>query len=85
MDNWQTWLLLRPLIVFAVACPSFVVAALLWLRAKPSDNAEWTPTQTSQSLRFVLSASGVWRIEADGPLRPLSSSDPGSATQRRAA
>lgn len=76
MDSWQTWLLLRPLVVFAMACPSFVLAVLLGLRKKPSENEEWAPTRTSQRPRFVLSASGVWRIGADGMSRPRSSNDP---------
>ena len=85
MDSWHTWLLLRPLIVFTMACPAFVFAALLGLRKKPSETEKSAPTRANQSPRFMLSASGVWRIQADGLSQPLPSNDPASATQRRAA
>jgi hypothetical protein len=76
MDSWHTWLLLRPLIVFTMACPAFVFAALLGLRKKPSETEKSAPTRANQSPRFMLSASGVWRIQEDGLSPPLSSSDP---------
>jgi hypothetical protein len=85
MDSWHTWLLLRPLIVFTMACPSFVFAALLGLRKKPPETEKWAPTRANQSPRFILSASGVWRIQAGGLSQPLPSNDPASATERRAA
>lgn len=85
MDSWQTWLLLRPLIVFAMACPLFVFAALLGLRQKPPEAEKWTQTSANQGPRFTLSASGVWRIQAGGSSRPLSSNYAASATQKCAA
>jgi len=85
MNSWQTWLLLRPLIVFAMACPSFVFAALLGLRKKPPETEKCTEAPADQSPRFTLSASGIWRIQADGLSQSVFSSAPVSATQKRAA
>jgi hypothetical protein len=85
MNSWQTWLLFRPLIVFAMGCPAFVLAALLGLRKKPSESEQCTEGPADQSPRFKLSASGTWRIEADGLSQSVSSNDPVSATQKRAA
>jgi hypothetical protein len=85
MNSWQTWLLFRPLIVFAMACPSFVFAALLGLRKKSPETEKCTEAPADQSLRFTLSDSGSWRIQADGLSRSVSSNDPVSATQKRAA
>jgi hypothetical protein len=85
MNSWQAWLLLRPLIVFAMACPFFVFAALLGLRKKPPETEKCTEAPADQSLRFTLSASGTWRIQADGVSQSVFSSDPVSATQKRAA
>jgi len=85
MNSWQTWLLLRPLIVFAMACPSFVFAALLGLRKKPLETEKCTEAPTDQSPHFTLSACGIWRIQPDGSSPSLSSNDAVSATQKRAA
>ena len=85
MNSWQTWLLFRPLIVFAMACPSFVFAALLGLRKKPSESEQCTEAPADESPRFTLSASGIWRIQADGLSQSRFSSNPVSATQKRAA
>jgi hypothetical protein len=85
MNSWQTWLLLRPLIVFAMACPSFAFAALLGLRKKPPETEKCTEAPADQSPRFTLSASGIWRIQADGLSQSVFSSAPVSATQKRAA
>ena len=83
MNSWQTWLLLRPLIVFAMACPSFVFAALLGLRKKTPESDTEGPAD--QSPRFTLSARDTWRIQADGLSQSLFSNDAISATQKRAA
>jgi hypothetical protein len=85
MNSWQAWLLLRPLIVFAMACPSFVFAALLGLRQKLPETEKCTEAPADQSPRFTLSARGIWRIQADGLSQSVSSNDPVSATQKRAA
>ena len=85
MNNWQTWLLFRPLIVFAMACPSFVFAALFGLRKKPSESEQCTEGPADQSPRFRPSASGTWRIQADGLSQSFFSNDAVSATQKRAA
>jgi hypothetical protein len=85
MDRWQTWLLLRPLIVFAMACPSFVLAALFGLRKKPSETGICKDAPAGQSPRFTLSARGNWRIQGDGVSQTLSSSDAVPAAQKRAA
>ena len=85
MNSWQTWLLLRPLIVFAMACPSFAFAALLGLSKKPSESGRSTEARAAQSPRFTLSACGTWRIQADGLSQSLFSNDAISATQKRAA
>jgi hypothetical protein len=85
MNSWQIWLHLRPLIVFAMACPSFVFAALLGLRKKPSESEQCTEGPADQSPRFRLSASGTWRIQADGLSQSRFSNDAVSATQKRAA
>ena len=84
MNSWQTWLLLRPLIVFAMACPSFVFAALLGLRKKPSESEQCLEAPAHQSPRFTLSARGTWRMQ-DGSSQSLFSNDAVSATQKRAA
>ena len=85
MNNWQTWLLFRPLIVFAMACPSVVFAALFGLRKKPSESEHGMEGPADQSLRFRLSASGTWRIQADGLSQSRFSTDAVPATQKRAA
>jgi hypothetical protein len=85
MNSWQAWLLLRPLIVFAMACPFFVFAALLGLRKKPPETEKCTEAPADQSPRFTLSDRGTWRIQADGLSQSVFSSDPVSATQKRAA
>ena len=85
MNNWQTWLLFRPLIVFAMACPSFVFAALLGLRQKLPQTEKCAEARAHQSPRFTLSARGIWRIQAEGLSQSVFSSDPVSATQKRAA
>jgi hypothetical protein len=85
MNSWQTWLHFRPLIVFTMACPSFVFGALLGLRQKPPDTEKCTEAPADQSLRFTLSDSGTWRIQEDSLSRSVSSNDPVSATQKRAA
>jgi hypothetical protein len=85
MNSWQTWLLFRPLIVFVMACPSFVFAALFDLRKKPSESKQCTVGPADQSPRFRLSASGTWRIQEDGLSQSLFSNDAVSATQKRAA
>jgi hypothetical protein len=85
MNRWQAWLLLRPLIVFAMACPSFVFAALLGLRKKPPETEKCTEAPAGQSLRFTLSDRGTWRIQADSLSQSVFSSDAVSATQKRAA
>jgi len=85
MNSWQTWLLFRPLIVFAMACPCFVFAALFGLRKKPSESEQCTEGPADQSPRFRLSASGTWRIQAEGLSQSLFSNDAVSATQKRAA
>ena len=85
MNSWQAWLLLRPLIVFAMACPSFVFATLLGLRKKLSESERCTEAPADQSPRFTLSASGTWRIHADGLSKSLFPNDAVSATQKRAA
>jgi len=86
MNSWQTWLLFRPLIVFVMACPSFVFAVVFGLRKKPSEGEQRAEGPPDQSPRFRLSASGTWRIQADclSP-QPLFSNDAVSATQKRAA
>jgi hypothetical protein len=85
MDSWQTWLLFRPLIVFVMACPSFVFAALFGLRKKRPESERRAEGLSDQSPRFRLSASGTWRIQADGLSQSLFSNDAVSATQKRAA
>jgi hypothetical protein len=85
INSWQTWLLLRPLIVFAMACPSFVFAALLGLRKKLPETKKCTEGPAEQSPRFTLSALGIWRIQAEGLSQSVLSSDPVSATQKLAA
>jgi hypothetical protein len=85
MNNWQTWLLFRPLIVFAMACPSFVFAVLFGLRKKPSESEQSTEGRADQSPRFRLSASGTWRIQAEGLSQSRFSNDAVPATQKRAA
>ena len=85
MNSWQTWLLLRPLIVFAMACPSFAFAALLGLRKNPPETEKCTEGPADHSPRFALSACGTWRIQADGLSQSLFSNDAISATQKRAA
>jgi hypothetical protein len=85
MNNWQTWLLFRPLIVFAMACPSFVFAVLFGLRKKRSESEQCTEGPADQSPRFRLSASGTWRIQADGLSQSHFSNDAVFATQKRAA
>ena len=85
MNNWQTWLLFRPLIVFAMACPSFVLAALFGLRKKPSESEHCMEGRADQSPRFRLSASGTWRIQTEGLSQSRFSSDAVPATQKRAA
>ena len=83
MNSWQTWLLLRPLIVFAMACPSFVFAALLGLRKKTPESDTEGPAD--QSPRFRLSASGTWRIQTEDLSQSRFSNDAVPATQKRAA
>jgi hypothetical protein len=85
MNSWQTWLLFRPLIVFVMAWPCFVFAALFELRKKPCDREQCTEGPADQSWRFRLSTSGTWRIQADGLSQSLFSNDAVSATQKRAA
>jgi hypothetical protein len=85
MNSWQTWLLLRPLVVFVMACPSFVFAALLGLRKKSPETEQCRAAPTEQTPRFTLSACGIWRIQEDGSAQSLSSNDAVSATQKRAA
>jgi len=85
MNSWQTWLLFRPLIVFVMACPSFVFAALFGLRKKPSESEHGIERRADQSPRFRLSASGTLRIQEDGLSQSLFSNDAISATQKRAA
>jgi hypothetical protein len=85
MNSWQTWLLFRPLIVFAMARPSFVFAALFGLRKKPSESEQCTEGPADQSPRFRLSASGTWRLQADDLSQSFFSNDAVSATQKRAA
>jgi len=85
MNSWQAWLLLRPLIVFAMACPSFVFAALFGLRKKTPAPDKCTEAPADRSARFTLSARGIWRLQADGLSQSVFSSDPISATQKRAA
>lgn len=85
MNSWQTWLLFRPLIVFAMGCPSFVFVALFGLHKNPSESEQCTEGPTDQSPRFRLSASGTWRIREDDLSHSLFSNDAMSATQKRAA
>ena len=85
MNSWQTWLLFRPLIVFAMACPCFVLAALLGLRKKPPESEQCTEAPADESPHFTLSARGIWRIQTDGLSQPFFSSNPVSATHKRAA
>jgi hypothetical protein len=83
MNTLQTWLLLRPLIVFVVAGPAFVFAALLGLRKKRPDTAQCLEARGGP--RFALSASGVWCIHADRLSQLRSSNDAAPAAQKRAA
>ena len=85
MNSWQTWLLFRPLIVFAMACPSFVLAALLGLREKQSESEQCTEAPADESPRFTLSARATWRMQVDGLSQSLFSNDAVSAAQKRAA
>ncbi|HWZ73571.1 MAG TPA: hypothetical protein VN326_19120 [Casimicrobiaceae bacterium] len=85
MNSWQTWLLFRPLIVFAMACPTFVVAALLGLRKKPPESEQRAEAPADENPRFTLAARGIWRIQTDGLSQPFFSSNPVSATHERAA
>jgi hypothetical protein len=85
MNSWQTWLLFRPLIVFAMACPSFVLAALLGLREKPSESEQCTEAPADESPRFTLSARDIWHIQTEGLSRPFFSSNPVPTTHKRAA
>jgi hypothetical protein len=85
MNSWQTWLLFRPLIVFAMACPSFVFAALFGLRKKPAESEQCTEGPADQSPRFRQSASGTWRLQTDDLSQSFFSNDAVSATQKRAA
>ena len=65
-DAWQTWLLWRPLIVFVMACPAFVIAALLGLRRQALASQERSEGQSNEDARFVLYRSFAWRIETGG-------------------
>lgn len=85
MNGWQTWLLFRPLIVFAMACPFFVFAALLGLRKKPPESEQCVEAPAEQSPRFTLSARGTWGMQADGLSQSRLPNDAVSATQKRAA
>jgi len=85
MNSWQAWLILRPLIVFAMACPFLVFAALLGLRNKPPEPDKCTEAPADRTPRFTLSARGIWRIQADGLSQSVFVSDRVSATQKRAA
>lgn len=85
MNSLQTWLLLRPLIVFVMAGPAFVFAALVGLRKKRPDTAQCVEARAGRSPRFALSASGVWCIQADRLSQLRSSNDAAPAAQKRAA
>jgi hypothetical protein len=85
MNSWPAWLILRPLIVFAMACPFFVFAALLGLRKKPPKTEKCTEAPADRTPRFTLSARGIWRLQAEGLSQSVFSSAPVSATQKRAA
>jgi hypothetical protein len=57
----QTWLLFRPLIVFVLGCPLFILAVLFGLRWKPR-GVEHTETGADHSSRFVRYGPYKWRI-----------------------
>jgi len=85
VNTMQTWVLLRPLIVFVMAGPALAFAALLALRQKRPDTAQCMEARAGRSMRFALSASGVWRIQADRLSQSRSSNDAAQAAQKRAA
>jgi hypothetical protein len=73
MSLWQEWLLLRPLIVFVLACPLFVFAALAGLRKKRRSVEGGTEARKGAPSRFVLVAAGHWRFRRDIEEQPLPS------------
>ncbi len=85
MNSWNTFWLLRPLIVFAIACPALIVVALLSLREKRSEAEKSEETQAHCTPQGTLSALGTWSKDADRR-SPLGASDEAdSSTQKRAA
>jgi len=82
VSSWQAWLLLRPLIVFAMAGPFFVFAALLVLRKQSLDGGK--STEPAFVPRFTLCAGGTWRMQASVS-QPVPSIDAASTPQKRAA
>ena len=85
MNTLQTWILLRPLIVFAMAGPAFVLAALSVLRKKRPETERCVEARADGSLRFALSAGGVWHIQPDCRSQSRTSNNAAPGAQKRAA
>jgi hypothetical protein len=85
VNTLQTWLLLRPLIVFVVAGPVLVFAALSVLRTKGQEAGHCAEARADASPRFALTAGGVWRMPAERLSQSRSSKRPAVEAHRRAA
>lgn len=85
MNSWNTFWLLRPLIVFAIACPTFIVVALLGLRKNRPEAEGRSKAQTDQSAPFVRSSSDTWRFDQDTLTESGLADETESPIERRAA
>jgi hypothetical protein len=85
MDLGHSWLLLRALIILAIACPFLIFPALLSLRKKRPDPDNGTEARAHQSTRFAISGLGTWRTQADSRSQHAASNGAVSTTPRRAA
>ncbi len=85
MNTWDTFLHLRPLIVFAMACPALIVAALLSLLDKRSEAEKSEETGADSMPQGTLSALGTWSTDADSRAPSVASDEADSSTQKRAA
>jgi hypothetical protein len=75
VNTLHIWVLLRPLIVFAMAGPALTLAALVSSRSKSPDARSPEDAAVGARLRFTSSGEGVWRIQGDRLRKSQSSTD----------